>query len=132
MVENFGQKVERRGGKYKNPRVFTKQEVWMLSTILKSKIAINMTINIIDAFVYMRKYISTNLIEQSYINKMVIKDNERINILESTFNELKEKKKVYHLGASINHASSKTFSINILEDEIVVSSLIDYINVNCH
>ena len=39
LVENFDQKIETGGGKYKNPRVFTEQGVWMLSTILKSKIA---------------------------------------------------------------------------------------------
>jgi hypothetical protein len=37
LVENFDQKIETRGGKYKNPRVFTEQGVAMLSTILKSK-----------------------------------------------------------------------------------------------
>jgi len=36
---------------------------------------------------------------------------------------------IYHLGASINHAGSKTFSINILEDEIVKELLINNINL---
>ena len=40
-----------------------------------------------------------------------------------------DNKKVYHLGASINHAGSKTFSINILEDEIVKELLIESIGV---
>ena len=31
--------IETRGGRYKNPRVFTEQGVAMLATILKSKIA---------------------------------------------------------------------------------------------
>ena len=35
-----------------------------------------------------------------------------------------DKNIVYHLGASINHTGSKTFSINVLEDEIVKYSLI--------
>ena len=39
LVENFDQKIEKRGGKYKNPRVFTEQGVYMLATILKSKVA---------------------------------------------------------------------------------------------
>jgi len=38
-----------------------------------------------------------------------------------------DRKIIYHLGASINHAGSKTFSINILEDEIVKSSLLNSI-----
>ena len=40
LVENFDQKIETRGGKYKNPRVFTEQGVAMLATILKSDKAI--------------------------------------------------------------------------------------------
>ena len=35
LVENFDQKIETRGGRYKNPRVFTEQGVAMLATILK-------------------------------------------------------------------------------------------------
>lgn len=39
-----------------------------------------------------------------------------------------DKEKVYHLGASINRAGSKTFSINILEDIVVKESLINSIS----
>ena len=54
------------------PYAFTEQGVAMLSTILKSKVAVETSIRIIDAFVKMRKYISTNLIEQKYINNLCI------------------------------------------------------------
>ena len=50
LVENFDQKIERRGGKYKNPRVFTEEGCLMLGTILKSDVAINTTILVIEAF----------------------------------------------------------------------------------
>lgn len=43
------------------PYVFTEQGVSMLSAILKSKIAIQISIQIINAFVQMRKTIGTNL-----------------------------------------------------------------------
>ena len=76
-----------------NPRVFTEQGVAMLATVLKTEIATQVTIQIMDAFVEMRKYINNNLIEQTYINKLVIKDHERINMLEETFNKLEEKTK---------------------------------------
>ena len=46
------------------PYVFTEQGIVMLSTILKSKVAVETSIRIMDAFVKMRKYISANLIEQ--------------------------------------------------------------------
>ena len=35
---------------------------------------------------------------------------------------------IYHCGTSINYAGSKVFSINILEDTIVKSNLLKYIN----
>lgn len=59
LVKIFDQKIETRGGKFKNPRVFTEQGVAMLATILKSPIAAKVSIAIMDAFVSMRKYISS-------------------------------------------------------------------------
>lgn len=78
-------------------RVFTEQGVAMLATLLKTPIATQVTIQIMDAFVEMRKYINNNLIEQNYINKLVLKDRERINLLEETFNKLEEKTKINFL-----------------------------------
>lgn len=200
------------------PRVFTEQGVAMLATILKSKIAIEVSIQIMDAFALMRKYISNSLIEQQYINKMVIEHDKELQILHTTlekfekksptneiyfdgqiydaysklidimsvaeeelviidayadksvldmirkinvpvllitknnnllrkidlkkynnqYNNLKvvytntfhdrylilDKRNVYHCGASLNYAGSKTFSINKIEDDIVINSLI--------
>ena len=48
------------GGRRYNPRVFTEQGVAMLSTILKSKTAVQVSIRIMDAFVVMRKFINDN------------------------------------------------------------------------
>ena len=87
LVENFDQKLETRGGRYKNPRVFTEQGVAMLATILKSKVAIDVSIAIMDAFVAMRKYISSNLLEQKYVNNMVFELDERVSLLEDTFSK---------------------------------------------
>ena len=41
-----------------------------------------------------------------------------------------DKSIIYHCGTSINHAGSRTFSINILEDNFVKESLIELINNN--
>ena len=81
LVEIFDQKIEKRGGKYKNPRVFTEQGVYMLATILKSKEATKITIAIMDAFVVMKKIINTSLIEQKYINKLVLEHDSKINLI---------------------------------------------------
>ena len=49
-----------RGGKQKIPYVFTEKGILMLSGILKNKIAIEVSIKIVEAFVEMRKFISSN------------------------------------------------------------------------
>ena len=79
------------------PYVFTEQGIAMLSSVLHIQIAISQSIRIMDAFVKMRKIISSNLIEQKYINELVIKDNERINLLEESFSKLEEKEKINHI-----------------------------------
>ena len=76
-----------------NPFVFTEQGVAMLSSVLHTETAITMSIKIINAFVTMRKYISNNLIEQWYINNLVLEDHDRIKLLEYSLNELEEKRK---------------------------------------
>lgn len=200
------------------PYVFTEQGVAMLATILKTSVAEEISIKIMDAFVAMRKYISANLLEQKYINNQVMKNTENIKLLQESFSKLEEKRKVneiyfngqifdayskiidimreakkeliiidsyadktvldmiknleykvilitkenallksldiekysaqynnlqviytntfhdryflldrktvYHCGSSLNHVGSKTFSINILEDQLIKESLI--------
>ena len=79
LVEIFDQKNETRSGRYKNPRVFTEQGVAMLATILKSKVATQVSIRIIDAFVEMRNYISKNNHEKRISNietKLIDYDNK--------------------------------------------------------
>ena len=90
LVENFDQKIETRGGKYKNPRVFTEQGVAMLATILRSKIATEVSIAIMDAFVKMRHYINYNknvLPHKFMLLEDKVNDNtKRINELFDKFN----------------------------------------------
>ena len=213
------------GGIRKLPYVFTEQGVAMLATILRTNVASKVSVDIMRAFVAMRKYISANLLEQKYINNIVMEDHEKITkinndveALQTSFQKFEEKRKineiyfngqiydayskivdilkeakkeiiiidsyadktildmisklntqvilitkennklseldiskynkqyhnleiiynntfhdryiildsstVYHLGTSINHAGSKTFSVNILTDKFIVSSLL--------
>ena len=63
-VENFDQKIETRGGRFKNPRVFTEQGVPMLATVLRTSVASQVSVSIMRAFVEMRKYISTTLVKK--------------------------------------------------------------------
>lgn len=86
--------LNKHGGRRYNIRVFTEQGVAMLATILRTKIAIEVSIRIMDAFVTMRKYISTNLLEQKYITNMVLEHDYQIKLLKDSFQKIEEKKKV--------------------------------------
>ena len=213
---NRGQNLKYR------PYVFTEEGVSMLSSVLKTEMASKVSINIMRAFVSMRKYLSEKLIEQTFINELVLRHENEIKLLQESFDKLSEKevkneiyfngqiydsyskivdimskaknelividayadktvldmirklnvkvilivktksllKKldiekynkqynnlkiiyndtyhdryfildkviIYHCGTSINHIGSKTFSINKLEDKIVINSLLDNIN----
>ncbi len=81
------------------PYAFTEQGVAMLATVLRIKVASQMSINIMRAFVKMRHYISSNLLEQKYINNMVLDNNERITqntidikLLQESFDKLEKDK----------------------------------------
>ncbi|HIT22051.1 MAG TPA: hypothetical protein IAB56_03615 [Candidatus Scybalousia intestinigallinarum] len=73
-----------------NPRVFTERGVMMLVTILKSDVAVEVSINIMDAFVKLRKYVLNSLIN----NEMLINHENRILKLETAFNKMQEKEKI--------------------------------------
>lgn len=95
------------------PRVFTEQGVYMLATILKSKIASLVTLNIMDAFVLMRKYLSDYLMNQKYINNMVLKHESNIieiNKILNSFDKDVNKTEIYYKG-QIFDAYSKIYEI---------------------
>ncbi len=76
------------------PYVFTEQGVAMLATVLRTEIVAQMSVAIMRAFVSMRKYISNNLMEQKYINNLVLENHEKIVTLEDAFKSFEEKRKV--------------------------------------
>ena len=123
LAEIFDQKIEKRGGKYKNPRVFTEQGVYMLATILKSKLATSITIAIMDAFVVMKNIINTSLIEQKYFNELTIKNTEDIKLLQESFNKLNMKESNNHIFYEGQIYDSYSLLIDILskaKKEIII------------
>lgn len=74
-----------------NPYVLTEQGIMMLSGLLKSDIAVDINIQIIDAFVNMRKYISSDLMNQKYYNDMFIKHDSEIRFFQESFSKLEIK-----------------------------------------
>lgn len=81
------------GGTRYLPYVLTEQGIIMLSGLLKSDIAVKVNVQIIDAFVAMRKYISSTLVNQNFINNLVYKHDEEIKLLKDSFDKLQEKEK---------------------------------------
>ena len=88
--------LELKQGKYSKylPYVFTEQGVAMLATVLRTSISAEISIRIMDAFVSMRQYISYNIIEQKYINNLVLEDHDKINALEKVLWNFEENQKV--------------------------------------
>ncbi|MDD5157462.1 ORF6N domain-containing protein [Sulfurimonas sp.] len=70
----------------KIPYVFTEQGVSMLASVLKSKIAITISIQIIKAFVEMRKFISQNIIHYERFERI----EQRLSLHDKNFDKLFE------------------------------------------
>ena len=65
-----------RGGRRYLPYVFTEQGISMLSAVLRSEVAINVSIEIIRAFVEMRKFLVTNSIIMNRVDQIEFKQLE--------------------------------------------------------
>ena len=87
-----------KGGSRKGHNVFTEQGIYMLATILKSKLATSMTIAIMDTFVAMKKYINYNLIEQKYINKLVLEHDSKIDLILNKLSTEEENNHIFYEG----------------------------------
>ena len=115
-------KVSSVGGVRKLPYVFTEQGVAILATILHTKVADVISMKIIDAFIYMRKYLSR---ENS--NNILISHEERILKLEESFNKFSNKQKSIIYEGKIYDAYSILLDIfNEAKDEIIIID--NYIN----
>ena len=102
------------------PYAFTEQGIAMLSSVLRTDVAAKVSIKIMNAFVEMRKYV-TNSIEQKYINNLVLKDNKRIDILEETFSNFKEKNNhIFYEGQIYDAYSLLVDILNKATKEIII------------
>lgn len=86
-----------------SPHVFTEQGVSMLSAVLKSKTAVKVSIQIMDAFVSMRKFIANNAIIFQRLNnieqKQLITDTKLDKIFEAIeAREIKPKQGIFFNG----------------------------------
>lgn len=104
------------GGVRKLPFVFTEQGVAMLATILRTPVADIMSMQIIDAFVYMRKYLSS-----SNKDSMLVNHENRILKLEESFDKLSSKQTSIIYAGKIYDAYSILIDIlNSAKEEIII------------
>lgn len=95
----------------------------MLATILRTPAAEEISIRIMDAFVMMRKYVSTNLLEQKYINNMVLEDYDKIRALDDSFQKFEEKRKsieVYFNGQIYDTYSKMQEILNSAKKKLII------------
>ena len=98
QIETLNKNNQKQGINIKYlPYVFTEQGVAMLSAILKTDVAEEISIKIMDAFIAMKKIINTSLIEQKYFNELTIKNTEDIKLLQESFNKLNTKESNNHI-----------------------------------
>ena len=85
--------IKYRSEKYL-PYVYTKQGISMLAGILRNEIAVNVSINIMRAFVEMRKFISANGQVFERLTKVEYKLLEHDKKFDDVFNELQKEWKI--------------------------------------
>ena len=107
---HFGtSKIENRGGRQYLPYVFTEQGIAMLSSVLRTSNAAKVSVNIMNAFVWMRKFINENKdmfkriisIENKtdYIENSLIEQNIKIDELFDKFDRKEDlKSKLFYNG----------------------------------
>lgn len=120
--QNGTSSLNNYGGVRKMPFVFTEQGVAMLATVLKTPVADAVSMRIIDAFVYMRRYLS-----DVTGSNMLVNHEERILKLEEQFNKFSSKRNMIIYEGKIYDAYSVMLDIfNEANDEIIIVD--NYVN----
>lgn len=108
----------------------------MLASVLKTEVAAQVSVNIMRAFVIIRKYMSRNLLEQNFINNLVLEDHDKIKELDDFFQKFDLKEKVndiYFNGQNfdayyrINEIFNEAKDILIIVDGYADNKLLDIV-----
>lgn len=108
-----------RGQHYKYlPYVLTEQGIMMLSGLLKSDMAVKVNVQIIDAFVKMRRYFANSILN----NEILINHENRLLILEDTLDKYKEKEinNIFFKDKLYDAYSIVMDIINMSKEEIII------------
>ncbi len=112
------------GGRRYMPYVFTEQGVAMLSGLLKNKIAIQVSINIMNAFVEMRKFLTSNSQVFERLTKVEYKLLEHDKQFDKVFNALQTqeefKQKIFFEGQIYDAYSLIIDIIKTAKEKIVI------------
>ena len=129
LKSQIGTSSSTYGGIRKLPYAFTEQGVAMLATVLRTTIASEMSVRIMRAFVSMRQYISSNLLEQKYINNQVMKNTEDIKLLQESFKQFDKKKEINDMFYEGQFYDAYSLLIDILnaatKNIIIIDNYID-------
>lgn len=120
------------GGRRYMPYVFTEQGIAMLSTVLKSEVATNVSVNIMRAFVEMRQFLLSNQELFARLERVELKQLETDKKLEEVFNYIaantEVKQKIFFNGQIYDAFSFIVEIIQRTKKEII---LIDnYVDIN--
>lgn len=107
-------------GLRRTPYVFTEQGIAMLSAIINTNVAIEVSIRIMNTFVEMKKYISSTLVDQKYINNQVLKNSEDIRLLQEEFNKVKKGDGLFFEGQIYDSYSLLLDIFNTAKSEIII------------
>ena len=96
----------------KLPYAFTEQGVAMLSAVLKSDTAVKISVQIMKAFVAMRKFMLANA---QFFQRLdnTTKMHDRFLIIDNNT--------LYHIGASLKDLGKKCFAFEILDPSLIPS-----------
>ena len=117
--------LELEQGKYSKymPYVFTEQGVAMLATVLRTSIAEEMSIRIMDAFVAMRHYLGYNEHRLSHIESKLLEHDDSIKELQVSFDKFTEKRNnnEIYFSSQIYDAYSRIVDIfKEAKDELII------------
>ena len=118
VISSLRNKFTHGGTRYL-PYVLTEQGIMMLSGLLKSNIAVNVNIQIIDAFVRMRKYFVNNISN----NEIILNHEKRIIELENVLDKFKhheEASKIFFEGELYDAYSLLLDILNSSNEEIIL------------
>lgn len=118
--------LEGHGGRRYLPYAFAEHGVIMLSSLLNSSIAVEVNKRIVRAFVSMRNIINTSLLEQKFINNMVLEHDSEIKLLQESFDKLSSKEVNNHIFYEGQIYDAYSLLIDILseskEDIIIIDN----------